>query len=149
MSTKTTLVLPTDFSELSLAALPWAKRMATLQNSELHCVYTVEEPHIYGSLGMDMATLPMPTAQELAASAQIQLDALVKEHLQGLEPEPVAKVLIGKPADKIVEYADSISAEMIIMTTHGYSGMKHVLLGSTTEGVLRHANCPVLSIRIP
>jgi len=149
MSTKTTIVLPTDFSELSLAALPWAKRMAAMQDAELHCVYTVEEPQIYGSLGMDMATLPMPTAKELAASAQIQLDTLAKEQLPGLEPAPVTKVLIGKPADKIVEYADSVSAEMIIMTTHGYSGVKHVLLGSTTEGVLRHANCPVLSIRIP
>ncbi len=38
-------------------------------------------------------------------------------------------------------------AEMIVMTTHGYSGMKHVLLGSTTEDVLRHASCPVLSVR--
>jgi nucleotide-binding universal stress UspA family protein len=149
MSTKTAIVLPTDFSEVSLAALPWAKRMAAMQDAELHCVYAVEEPQIYGSLGMDMATVPMPTAQELADSAQIQLDALAKEHLQGLEPAPVTKVLIGKPADKIIEYADSVSAEMIVMTTHGYSGVKHVLLGSTTEGVLRHANCPVLSIRMP
>jgi universal stress protein A len=149
MSTKTAIILPTDFSDLSLAALPWAKRMVAMQDAELHCVYTVEEPHIYGSLGMDIATIPMPTAQELADSAQIQLDTLVKEHLQGLEPAPVTKVLIGRPAEKIVEYADSVSADMIVMTTHGYSGVKHVLLGSTTEGVLRHANCPVLSIRIP
>ena len=149
MPTKTTIILPTDFSDLSLAALPWAKRMAAMRNAELHCIYTVEEPHIYGSLGMDMATVPMPTAQELADSAQIQLDVLVNEHLQGRDPAPITKVLIGKSAQKIVEYADSVSAEVIVMTTHGYSGVKHVLLGSTTEGVLRHANCPVLSIRIP
>jgi len=149
MSTKTTIILPTDFSELSLAALPWAKRMAAMQDAELHCIYTVEEPHIYGSLGMDMATLPMPTAKELADSAQIQLDLFVKENLQALEPAPVTTVLIGKPAETIVEYADSVSAALIVMSTHGYSGVKHVVLGSTTEGVLRHANCPVLSIRIP
>lgn len=148
MSTRTAIIVPTDFSELSLAALPWAKRIAAMENAELHCVYTVEEPQIYGSLGMDMATVPMPTAQELAASAQIQLDTLAREELAGVEPAPVTKVLIGKPAEKLVEYADSVSAQMIVMTTHGYSGMKHVLLGSTTEGVLRHANCPVLSIRI-
>lgn len=148
MSTKTAIIVPTDFSELSLAALPWAKRIAAMENAELHFVYTVEEPQIYGSLGMDMATVPMPTAQELAASARIQLDTLVREELAGVEPAPITKVLIGKPAEKLVEYADSVSAQMIVMTTHGYSGVKHVLLGSTTEGVLRHANCPVLSIRI-
>jgi nucleotide-binding universal stress UspA family protein len=90
----------------------------------------------------------MPTAEELAEKAQLQLDAFVTEHLQGLEPAPVKKVLIGKPAETIVAYADSVSAEVIVMSTHGYSGVKHALLGSTTEGVLRHANCPVLSIRV-
>ena len=51
------------------------------------------------------------------------------------------------PADEIVGYARDKSAQLIIMATHGYSGVKHVLLGSTTESVLRHAGCPVLSIR--
>lgn len=148
MSTEIAIILPTDFSETSLAALPWANRMSKMRGAQLHCIFTVEEPHIYGSLGMDMATLPMPTAEELAQKAQLQLDAFVTEHLQGLEPAPVKKVLIGKPAETIVAYADSVSAEVIVMSTHGYSGVKHALLGSTTEGVLRHANCPVLSIRV-
>jgi nucleotide-binding universal stress UspA family protein len=56
-------------------------------------------------------------------------------------------VLVGRPADEIVGYARDKSAQLIIMATHGYSGVKHVLLGSTTESVLRHASCPVLSIR--
>jgi nucleotide-binding universal stress UspA family protein len=56
-------------------------------------------------------------------------------------------VLVGRPAEEIANYARDHDAAMIIMTTHGYSGVKHLLLGSTTEGVLRHANCPVLSIR--
>jgi universal stress protein A len=46
-----------------------------------------------------------------------------------------------------VNYAKEIGADMIIMATHGYSGVKHVMLGSTTEDVLRHAGCPVLSVR--
>jgi nucleotide-binding universal stress UspA family protein len=57
------------------------------------------------------------------------------------------KVLIGRPAEEVVSYAKSHNAALVIMTTHGYSGVKHVLLGSTTEAVLRHATCPVLSIR--
>ncbi|NND37905.1 MAG: universal stress protein, partial [Gammaproteobacteria bacterium] len=61
--------------------------------------------------------------------------------------DAVCNVLIGKPSEQIVEYANEIGAEVIVMTTHGYSGIEHVVLGSTTESVLRHSNCPVLSIR--
>ncbi|MCL4720932.1 MAG: universal stress protein [Gammaproteobacteria bacterium] len=56
-------------------------------------------------------------------------------------------MLTGRPAETIVDYASEKGAEMIVITTHGHSGLKHVLLGSTTEGVLRRATCPVLSVR--
>jgi nucleotide-binding universal stress UspA family protein len=83
----------------------------------------------------------------LADSAKTRLADFIKEHFSGLESTPIAKVLIGPPADEIVGYAEEVGADMIIMTTHGYSGVKHVILGSTTESVLRHASCPVLSVR--
>ncbi|HHQ14629.1 MAG TPA: universal stress protein [Chromatiales bacterium] len=145
MSDNNVIVFPTDFSELSLQALPMAKRMAAVMDAELHCVYTVEEPHIYATL--DMGPVPIPTAEELAESAKVRLSNFVKEHISGLDKPVATKVLIGNPAEEIVRYADEVHAEMIVMTTHGYSGVKHLLLGSTTEGVLRHAKCPVLSIR--
>ena len=65
-----------------------------------------------------------------------------------LDHGAVAKVLVGRPAEEIVQYATDVGAEMIVMTTHGYAGVKHVILGSTTEAVLRHAECPVLSVRV-
>lgn len=146
MSDKSVIILPIDFSELSLAALPWARRMAAISNAEIHCIYTVEPPHIYSALDMAPA-IPLPTTEELAESAQGQLDTFVTEHLSGIEPAPVSAILTGKPSDQIVAYAAKVGAELIIMTTHGHSGLAHVLLGSTTESVLRHAECPVLSIR--
>ncbi len=146
MSDNNVIVFPTDFSDLSLQALPMAKRMAAVMDAELHCVYTVEEPHIYATL--DMGPVPIPTAEELAESARIRLQNFVKEHVSGLDKPVVAKVLIGNPAEEIVRYAEEVHAAMIVMTTHGYSGVKHLLLGSTTEGVLRHAKCPVLSVRV-
>jgi universal stress protein A len=69
-----------------------------------------------------------------------------KEHLQGLSKTETA-VLLGSPDKEIVAYADKHKATMIVMTTHGYSGVKHLVLGSTTEAVLRQANCPVLSVK--
>jgi nucleotide-binding universal stress UspA family protein len=56
-------------------------------------------------------------------------------------------VLVGRPSTAIVDYASEVDAEMIVMTTHGYRGVKHVLLGSTAEDVLRRAACPVLTVR--
>jgi len=146
MSDKNIIVLPIDFSELSQAALPWARRMAAVMDAEIHCVYTVEPPNIYSALDM-VPAIPLPTTEELGENAKSQLDSFVSEHLSGLEPAPVTHVLIGNPAEQIVAYAHEVGAEMIIMTTHGYSGLSHVVLGSTTETVLRHAQCPVLSIR--
>ena len=146
MSDKTVIVLPIDFSEQGRAALPWAHRIAAVTNAEIHCVYTVEPPHIYTALDM-VPAVPLPTTDELAANAKAQLDDFAKEHLSGTERAPVTHVLIGNPAEEIVAYAREQGAGMIIMTTHGYSGLEHVVLGSTTESVLRHADCPVLSIR--
>ena len=55
--------------------------------------------------------------------------------------------MVGRPADEILAYASEVDAEMIVMATHGYSGVKHLALGRTTEAVVRQATCPVLSIR--
>lgn len=146
MSDKNAIVLPIDFSAQSQAALPWARRMAAVMDAEIHCVYIVEPPHIYSALDM-VPAIPLPTTEELGENARAQLDTFTSEYLGGLEPAPITSVLTGNPADQIVAYALEVDAEMIIMTTHGYSGLSHVVLGSTTESVLRHAQCPVLSIR--
>jgi nucleotide-binding universal stress UspA family protein len=88
----------------------------------------------------------IPTTQEIAEIAAERLSGFAAEQLQGLGSAALTKVLIGKPADEIVAYADEVEAKMIVMATHGHSGIEHILLGSTTEAVLRHAKCPVLSI---
>ncbi len=144
MAGRNVIVFPTDFSEASLAALPWARRMAEQLQAEIHCVYVVEEPHIYATL--DMGPVPIPSVEELSRSAGKRMDAFASTHLKAAGGI-TTRVLVGRPAEELVRYAKENNAALIIMTTHGYSGVKHVLLGSTTEAVLRHASCPVLSIR--
>ena len=144
MSDGNAIVLPIDFSELSMAAVPWAKRMAAVTNGVVHCVYTVEPPQVYSALDMAPA-VPLPTTDELNESAKQQLATFASEQLAGIDTE--THVLIGKPAEQIVAYAKQVNADLIVMTTHGYSGLEHVVLGSTTESVLRKSDCPVLSIR--
>ena len=140
-----TIVFPTDFSEVSIKALPWAIDMSNTLDAPIHCLYVVEEPQIYSTL--DMGAVAIPTTGELVEGAETRLQNFVAEHLSNAPHGQEAKVVVGHAATEIVNYAKDVSADLIVMTTHGYSGMKHVLLGSTTEDVLRHANCPVLSIR--
>ena len=145
MADKSLLIFPTDFSEQSLKALPWVKKMADMLQSDTRCIYVVEEPHIYTTL--DMGPVAVPSITELVRSAETQLDTFIKTNLKAFGSAPKASVLVGRPAEEIVAYANDNKAALIVMATHGYSGVKHLLLGSTTEGVLRHASCPVLSIR--
>ena len=145
MAAQSLLVFPTDFSERSLSALPWVRKMAESLQADTHCIYVVEEPQIYGTL--DMGPVAIPSVTELVASAESRLDAFIKTNLKAFGGPPKASVLVGRPSEEVANYARDHHAAMIIMTTHGYTGVKHLLLGSTTEGVLRHASCPVLSIR--
>lgn len=145
MTSKNAIVLPTDFSELSLTALPWATRIAAMLDAQIHCLYAVEESYVYAAIGA--TSVPMPTADELVVNAESIMDTFIDQHLQRLGQEPVRKVMVGKPSDVIVDYAKSIDARMIVIATHGHGRFKHLLLGSTVETVLRSADCPVLSVR--
>jgi universal stress protein A len=139
------IVFPTDFSELSTAALPFAMDLADKYDAALYCIYVVEEPQIYSSL--EMGTVAIPTSGELLESAKSRMQKFAAEYLGKAPHGSDTEVVIGHAATEIVKYAKSVDAGLIVMTTHGYSGMKHMMLGSTTEDVLRHAGCPVLSIR--
>ena len=138
------IVVPTDFSDLSVKALSWAMDMAERYDAEIRCLYVVEEPQIYSSL--EMGSVAIPTSGELTQSAKERMEKFVAENLANAPHGCSSKVVVGHAATEIVNYAKESGAGMIIMCTHGYTGVKHVLLGSTTEDVLRHAECPVLSV---
>jgi universal stress protein A len=144
MASKTPIVFPTDFSGTSISALDWARRMTEQMSGELHCITVVEPPIVYTSMEVPTA---VPTVEELAAQAQAQLDEFTRSRLTGFSNPPVAKVLEGRPVDEITGYAKEVGAAMIVMSTHGRSGLRHLLIGSTAEGVVRHAECPVLTVR--
>jgi len=139
------VLFPTDFSDLSVAALPLAMDLAAKYGAKLHCLYVVEEPQIYSSL--EMGSVAIPTSGELKESAQTRMEKFSQELLADSPHGRSSKVVVGHAATEVVNYANEIGADMIIMATHGYSGVKHVMLGSTTEDVLRHSSCPVLSVR--
>jgi universal stress protein A len=144
MSAHPVIVFPTDFSTLSLAARPWLERLQADLGADIHCIHVVEEPPPYTLL--ELGTVPLPTLEQLRAGAADALARFARERLAGLRVT-VVKSLAGRPAETVVDYARDVGAAMIVITTHGFGGLRRAVLGSTTEAILRQATCPVLSVR--
>ena len=102
--------------------------------------------HVPGTTGENFeANFPVGRVE---TAAQERLDTLLgQEALARLQPEYASR--IGTPAEEIVRYADARDVDLIIMGTHGRSGVAHLLLGSVAEQVVRTAPCPVLLVRHP
>ena len=94
------------------------------------------------------ATFPLTLENDkVMAVCKGKLEHLIKE--QAIDPKLVEKALVrcGRSFHEITEAARTLKVDLIIISTHGYRGLKHALLGSTTERVVRHAPCPVLVVR--
>jgi glycine betaine transporter len=88
------------------------------------------------------------TDQAIAKEAKLKLQATAQQEIEELVPV-YPEVRIGKAYNEIVAAAKVSCADLIVIATHGYTGLKHALLGSTAERVVRHAHCPVLVVREP
>jgi nucleotide-binding universal stress UspA family protein len=84
---------------------------------------------------------------ELTRKCRAELQEMVRK--SGIEDELVEKILVryGRSYSEITDAARTLKSDLIIISTHGYTGLKHAFLGSTTERVVRHAKCPVLVVR--
>jgi universal stress protein A len=135
-----TILVPTDFSPMSDAALHYATKMALTLGARLYLM------HVPGKTGEHFEA-SFPVGQFETAASKRLLSFLTKDELERLRPEYVLRV--GTPTEEVVRYADVCDADLIIMGTHGRSGIAHALLGSVAEQVVRNAPCPVLLVRAP
>jgi universal stress protein A len=149
MARITRILVPTDFSETSDAALRYARTLAETFSASLHLVHAFEDPYAAGALAPEVyGAVP----QELRDSA-LQLAATnLDERLSTADRDRfrgTTAVVMGAPAAAIVKYATDHGIDLIVMGTHGRGGVAHLLLGSVAEKVVRTAPCPVLSVREP
>lgn len=135
------IVFPTDFSTSSDAALEHAAGLARDMGGRLLIVHVEEPPLAYGG-GEMYYGVPEPDH-----GAVEKMLAKVKPHTADVGYEH--HLLIGSPADEIVRFADEQSADLIVMGTHGRSGLRRMLMGSVAEAVVRRANCPVFTFKQP
>jgi nucleotide-binding universal stress UspA family protein len=140
------ILYPTDFSDLSLVALKYAKSFAEQYGAQLHCLHVIDESYQYW-LAMGPDGVPVgPDINQMLQASQEQMNALANEQFTDI-PKVVTKVITGKPFVEIIRYAREQAIDMIVIATHGRSGLKHVLMGSVAERVVRKAPCPVLTVR--
>ncbi len=138
--------MATDFSETSRAALLKAKELADAFHAELQVLHVIDNPYDFAG--------PIPRyLPEANAFLQTLKDAANAELNQTLTPEEVARyratlsLCIGTPAAEIVRFAKDRRADLVVIGTHGRGPVWHMLLGSVAEKVVRHAHCPVLTVR--
>lgn len=139
------ILVPQDFSEYSLHAMKYAVTFAELFKSELIVLHIVE-PIVYpADFSFGQVSIPA-MEEEIRKHSEEQLNELVEKEIpSGMKATPIIR--IGKPFIEIVEVAKSENADLIVISSHGRTGMDHVLFGSTADKVVRKAPCPVLTIR--
>lgn len=137
------ILVPTDFSAPSIKAIRYAVPLAEKFNAIL-CLVTVVEK---GSFLRDLKKVPIVFSQEtLVEDAKAKLVMTAQREIGNLT-SVIPQVRVGRPDEEILRAAKQLEADLLIISTHGYTGWKHALLGSTTESVVRRAPCPVLVVR--
>lgn len=141
------IVLTTDLSDYSLRALPYAVGLAERFDARLK-ILCIHEP-VVPVTEVAWAGVDMHVADNtLLTQARHELERIVREQVPpGVDAE--AEVMTGNAVDGITDFARKHNADLLVMCTHGRTGLSHVLMGSTAEAVVRRAPCPVLTLRQP
>ena len=138
------ILVPIDFSVHSKNALKYAVPLAEKFRASLHLVYVVE-PTIYpADLGFGQVVLP-GVEEELREKGGEELQALMAKEIGGRVKSSCA-VRTGNPHQEILREAEELGVAMIVVATHGHSGVEHMLFGSTADRIVRNARCPVLTV---
>jgi universal stress protein A len=141
------ILLSIDFSEGSSQALQYAADIARRYGAKLYLLYVVHE--IVEAGGWYVPHPSMDNVyKDLVKDAQKELDGYGLEELKGLNGIE-RRVLRGAPHEEIVKFASDNKTDLIIIGTHGRRGIDRILFGSTAAYVVRHAPCPVLTVRLP
>jgi nucleotide-binding universal stress UspA family protein len=141
------ILVPLDFSPPSDRALAYARAFAAEFGASLHLLHVVEDRLLTGPWPAEVYLGELPKVREdLVKDCEHRL----RESLDALVADGAAatgEVLIGGPSHVIVEQAGVTNADLIVMGTHGRTGITHMLIGSVAERVIRHAPCPVFVVR--
>lgn len=140
------ILLPTDFSQNSRSAEKYACALAEQFGAELHVLYVLQDLTLVMPEPGAMFAIPAVNTAEIQQSAEKALASIPDPAWCGGK-KVVRATRNGSPYAEICGYATDTGIDLIVIGTHGRSGLSHVLLGSVAEKVVRKANCPVLTVR--
>lgn len=133
------VVVPVDFSESTVSAI----REAISAAESTDCVHIVHVLTDLDSVSPGVVFGNVTDETRLKAATKYTDDYLAENGIEGVK----TSVLIGDPGSTVVDYAKEQGADLIVIPTHGYHGVKHLLLGSVAERIIRLAQCAVLVLR--
>lgn len=138
------ILVPVDLSPFSAKSVTYAAELAQLTGASLTLLTVINDVFPYFDFFPVEYAAP-DYFQALRQKTDEEIQTLARENARELQPS--VEVRRGYPANEIVTMAKNENFDLIVMATHGHSGIEHALLGSITEKVLRKAHCPVLVVR--
>lgn len=143
--TKLKVLVPVDFSETSRRALAWAFDYALRAPCEIHVLH-VSELHFdeIGGASQERITNDLWAVDQ---ETRVEMDNIVPKDERGAVGSLYRHVGYGKPASVIIRLASDLGPDLIVMGTHGRTGLAHLIFGSVAEQVLRRAPCPVVCVK--
>jgi len=133
-----------DFSDQSPKLADYAKSLARCTGAKLLCVYVAPSLSQYVGFHVPPSSIEAFVG-EIVAGADTSMQTYLDTHFKGAGAE--GKVLVGYPAEEILHLAEDENVDLIIMGTHGRTGIDRILFGSVAEKIVKSSKCPVLTIR--
>ncbi len=138
------ILVPVDYSDSGDAAMAYAVSLAREYDAELHLVHVYEIP--FATVDAGFAGAPVPTVPPADLKEE-------EARLEMVTPAEGVKFrrefIVGNPADQLVDYANEHAIDLVVMGTHGRTGLSRLLMGSVAEALVRRSPCPVLTIKQP
>ncbi len=139
------IIVPTDFSKLSFSALEYALDLAERMDATIHLTYVLEKtPPFLAIRSIDVSEEDV--MRHMEEEAHKQLFKTASEFRMESNAKIIEVLRKGNDYEEIVNYSKEINCDLIVIATHGRTGVLHTLLGSVAEKVIRYAKCPVLVI---
>ena len=139
------ILVATDFSDLSAEAVQYAQSLAETYTSELILIHIIDDAPALAFHTMELTTDIV--VEDTTKNAEEHLQQFVKDHDIRSTQQLRLVTRRGNPYEEITRFAREESVGLIVMATHGRTGLAHVLLGSVAEKVVQHSEVPVLTIK--
>lgn len=137
------VLVTVDFSEFDAVAIAYARELASVYGAQLDVLHVVEEVELPGVYGVEATPMSVPAVRRRVRD---ELNRFMEK--EGADVPYAVHVLEGRPARDISEYAAKLGADLLVIATHGRTGLRRLVMGSVAESAIRTAPCPVLALRV-